>query len=81
MTMSVVYTQSPSNPFKYIPKWHFLWFFPSIQGIPHLRKTSFRIPQGPQNPSFTWDFDQIECQFTSPQHRYFTLVDVFINKS
>ena len=51
------------------------------QGIPNLRKTSFRIPQGPQNPSFTQDFDKIECQFTSSQHRYFTVVDVFINKS
>ena len=51
------------------------------QGCPIVRNSSFRIPRGPQNPPFSRDFDQKECQFTSSQHRYFTLVDVFINKS
>ena len=51
------------------------------QGCPIVRNSSFRIPQDPQNPPFSRDFDQKECQFTSSQHRYFTLVGVFINKS
>ena len=51
------------------------------QGCPIVRNSSFRIPQGPQNPPFSRDFDQKECQFTSSQHRYFKLVGVFINKS